>query len=77
MTDTDTQYPAWVTINGWQRISGDGRSTVYEKLGDGRLRGVKDGKRVKIDVQHGLTQMRNLPAAQIRPAKKPHAKTAA
>jgi hypothetical protein len=64
-TMPNTQYPAWATIAEWQRLSGDGRSKTYEKLADGRLRGVKDGKRLKIDVEHGLTQIRNLPPAKI------------
>jgi hypothetical protein len=64
------QFPAYVTIEQWQRLSGDSRSTTYEKLGDGRLRAVKDGKRTKIDAQHGLAQLRSLPPARIRPAKK-------
>jgi hypothetical protein len=68
-TMTSTQYPAWATIAEWQRLSGDGRTKTYEKLADGRLRGVKDGKRLKIDVQHGLTQIRNLPPAKIGPRK--------
>jgi len=64
------QFPAFATLDEWQRISGDRRSTTYEKLGDGRLRAVKDGRRLKIDVQHGLAQMRSLPPAVIRTQRK-------
>ena len=46
----DIQYPVYATLDVWQRISGDSRSTTYQKLGDGRLRAIKDGERIKIDV---------------------------
>jgi hypothetical protein len=67
----NTQAPVvFVTIDEWKRMSGDSRSTIYESLGDGRLRAVKDGRRTKIDAEHGLAQMRGLPPAPIRSAKK-------
>ncbi len=66
----DIQYPVYATLDVWQRISGDSRSTTYEKLGDGRLRAIKDGERIKIDVAYGLAQMRNLPPAKIRAPSK-------
>jgi hypothetical protein len=71
----DSQYPAFATLEEWQRISGDRRSTTYEKIGDGRLRAVKDGRRLKIDVAHGLAQLRALPPARIRPAAKKTTRT--
>jgi hypothetical protein len=66
--------PEYITLNEYIRISGDGRSTAYEKIADGRLLAVKDGKRLKIDYPHARAHLRSLPPAQIRPtARKPAA----
>jgi excisionase family DNA binding protein len=48
------------------RISGDGRTTTYVKIADGRLRAVKDGRRLKITYESAQEHMSALPAAQVR-----------
>ncbi len=64
------QPTVFVVLDEWMRISGDGRSTSYEKIRDGRLRAVRDGGRLKIDLQHGLEHLRSLPRAVLRPSVK-------
>ncbi len=56
--------PKYATIQGWTALSGIGRTKTYEMLGEGKLRAVKAGKRVLIDVEHGLAFMKALPAAE-------------
>ena len=51
----------------WREISGLGRSKNYELFAAGILRGVKVGRRLLIDVEHGLEYLRSLPPAEIRP----------
>jgi hypothetical protein len=63
-----TSAPILLTLQAYQRLSGDGRTTVYNKLGDGRLKGVKDGRRIKIIYQSAREHLDGLPAAKVRPA---------
>jgi hypothetical protein len=65
MKDTPLD-PEYITLNEYMRISGDGRSTAYAKIADGRLLAVKDGKRLKINYPHARAHLRSLPPAQIR-----------
>ncbi len=60
-----TMHPKFTTIEGWTALSGIGRTKTYELLGEGKLRAVKAGKRLLIDVEHGLAFMAALPAAVI------------
>jgi hypothetical protein len=52
------------------------RSVTYEALGDGRLRAVKLGNATLIDVEHGLSYLASLPAADIRPCSRRASKEA-
>jgi hypothetical protein len=57
----------FATIEQWCAISGMGRTSVYQAIASGQLRGRKLGKRrVLIDVEHGLRWIRSLPAPNIR-----------
>lgn len=62
-----TASSAFASIADWSRISGMGRSSIYEALGGGNLRARKVGARTLIDVQHGLAWLNSLPRATIRP----------
>ena len=42
-----------------------GKSSVYERLGQGDLKAIKLGTRTLIDVQHGLAWLASMPAAEI------------
>lgn len=59
--------PARATVADWCKLSGMGRSTTYEALGNGHLHAVKLGSRTLIDVTHGLAWLNSLPPAVIRP----------
>jgi hypothetical protein len=63
MAVTETKF---ATIARWCEISGMGRSSTYQCLAAGRLRGRKLGKRLLIDVEHGMRMLRSLPPADIR-----------
>jgi hypothetical protein len=65
MSDTSI-LPAYITLSEYMRISGDGRTTTYTKIADGRLRAVKDGKRLKLDYPFAMEHLRGLPEARIR-----------
>ena len=56
----------FATIDTWIRISGVGRTTTYQWLAAGRLKAKKAGKRLLIDVEDGLREVRALPDADIR-----------
>jgi hypothetical protein len=56
----------FATIDTWMEITGMGRTTTYHWLAEGRLKAKKSGKRLLIDVEHGLRQVRALPDADIR-----------
>lgn len=62
-------YPKYAALPEWRTISGLGRSKSYELLGDGKLRGIKVGRRLLIDVEHGLEYLATMPAARIRLAR--------
>jgi hypothetical protein len=62
---TETTPPVYATIPEWCRLSGMGRTRVYEEAGAGNLRIIKVGGRSLVDVSHGLAWMRSLPSATI------------
>lgn len=64
-----TVRPKYSPIPVWLGISGLGRTKTYEMLGDGTLRAIKVGKRILIDVEHGLAVLAAMPAADIRPGR--------
>jgi hypothetical protein len=55
----------------WCAHSGVGRAKSYEMLAQKELRGVKHGRSLLIDIEHGLAYLRSLPLAEIRPRSKP------
>lgn len=57
--------PKFATISGFCGLTGLGRTQVYQLLAANRLRGKKVGKRMIIDVDHGLDFIESLPDAQI------------
>lgn len=65
----------FATFDGWERISGMGKSRTYLAITDGLIKAVKLGGRTMIDVESGLAYMRSLPPAVIRiksrPVKRP------
>src|SRR5690242_4619844 len=65
-TPPNTTRPKYGPLQTWLALSGLGRSKTYELLGNGTLRAVKVGKRLLIDVEHGLATLDALPAAEIR-----------
>jgi hypothetical protein len=56
----------FATIDTWIQISGMGRTMTYQWLAAGRLKAKKAGKRLLIDVEDGLREVRALPDAHIR-----------
>ena len=58
--------PAFTSIQGWERISGMKRSMTYQNVASGKLKAIKSGKSILIDVHAGLAWLRSLPPAQIR-----------
>ena len=62
----NTARPKYGSLPTWLALSGLGRSKTYEMLGNGTLRAVKVGKRLLIDVEHGLATLDAMPAAEIR-----------
>ena len=60
-----TPQPVFATIDRWCAIAGMGRTATYQALAAGHLRGRKVGRRVLIDVPHGLAWLRSLPAAKV------------
>jgi len=69
LASQEVQLPAFATLERWIELSGVSRSTTYELLGSGDLIARKLGKRVLIDVQHGLKFLNSLPKAEIRTPK--------
>lgn len=67
--DVDPKYPKYAPLPKWGAISGLGRSKSYELLGDGKLRAIKVGRRLLIDVEHGLEYLATMPTAVIRQAR--------
>jgi hypothetical protein len=68
---TDSLAPFYAPLEEWQRLSGMTRDKIYAALGRGDLVARKDGKRILIDVRHGLTYMNSLPFARIKPRSRP------
>jgi hypothetical protein len=46
------------------------RSRLYELIGEGRIRAVKDGKSLRVVTESLLADMASLPAANIKPPAK-------
>jgi hypothetical protein len=61
--------PKFASLPQWCAISGMSRTASYNALGRGHLKAIKVGARTLVDVEAGLTWLRSLPAAQIRPPK--------
>jgi hypothetical protein len=72
-----TSESAYATIPDWCQLSGMRPASTYDALSRGDLRAKKIGKRVLIDVQHGLAWIHGLPDAQIRLQRAPHRTAAA
>jgi hypothetical protein len=65
----DIPTPKYAPMPQWCAISGMSRTASYNALGRGDLRAIKVGSRTLLDVDYGLTWLRSLPSAQIRPPK--------
>ena len=61
----------YVTLQGWMAISAMSRDATYKALSRGNLKAKKLGRRIVIDLAHGLEYMRSLPDADIRLASAP------
>jgi hypothetical protein len=59
----------FATSEEWQEITGMKRSHTYDCLARGDLRAKKVGRRLFIDVKHGLRFMRSQPDAKITLAR--------
>lgn len=57
---------AFASIDEWGRISGMGRTSIYEAISRGDLIARKMGSKTLIDVRHGVTWLNSLPMAAIR-----------
>ena len=62
--------PIAYTILEAARVSGLGRTTIYELLGAGKLHAKKAGNRTLIPAESLLRYLENLPAAAIRTGKR-------
>lgn len=60
--------PRFASIPHWSLLSGVGRTKSYELIGDGTLRAVHVGRRILVDVEHGLAAIAAMPRAEIRPS---------
>jgi hypothetical protein len=58
--------PAFATEPTWRAISGMSRTRTYIELAAGNLRAKKLGKRLLIDVPHGLAFLAALPDAKFK-----------
>ncbi len=63
---SSTTTPKFGTIDTWMALSGMGRRSVYDALGRGDLRAVKQGTRTLINIEAGLAWLAALPPAKIR-----------
>ena len=63
---TPKPQPVFASIERWCAISGMGKTTTYQLLAADKLRAIKLGRRVLVDVEHGLRFLRSLPSADIR-----------
>jgi hypothetical protein len=52
--------PAFASISDFAIISGISRSSIYSLLGEKKLKAVKFGAKVLVDVEYGLSMIRNL-----------------
>ena len=66
MTVNHSTPPKLLTLPEYLRWSGDGRTTAYNKIADGRLKAVKDGRRLKITYVSAVQHLDGLPAAAVR-----------
>ena len=62
--------PKFATYANWVKLSGLSLTTTYDLLSRGQLRAVKVGKRVLIDVDHGLAWLAAQPRAELNSARK-------
>jgi hypothetical protein len=58
--------PEFAPMDRWCLIAGIGKTTTYQALAAGHLRAKKVGRRLLIDVPHGLRWIRSLPAHNVR-----------
>lgn len=58
----DTAEPSFVSIATWFAISGMNRSSTYDALNRGDMRGIKLGHRLLIEVEPSLAWLRSLSA---------------
>ena len=65
----DMPTPKFAPLPQWCAISGMSRTATYNALGRGDLKAIKCGCRTLLDVEAGLTWLRSLPPAQVRPSK--------
>jgi hypothetical protein len=65
----NTPPPMFADIARWQALTGMSRTGTYNALGRGDLKGLKLGSKLLLDVEHGLTWLKSLPAAEIRAPK--------
>ena len=63
----------YATLPDWCSLSGMRPSKTYDELSRGNLKAKKVGKRLLIDVQHGLAWLRTLPEPKINLARAPRA----
>lgn len=65
--------PRAITVHDVTKIYGWSRSVTYQLLGEGKLRGVKVGKRLLILVDLCERLLAILPQAKIKPVQRPAA----
>ena len=63
----------YATMPDWCALSGMRPAKTYDELSRGNLRAKKVGKRLLIDVQHGLAWLRTLPEPVINLRRAPRA----
>lgn len=63
---TELLQPKYCSITQWCELTGLGRRTVYDLLGNGDFRAVKVGGRTLLDIEHGLSWLKSRPPAKIR-----------
>ncbi len=61
--------PKYGTIDTWILLTGIGRRTTYDLLGNGVLQSVKVGNRTLINIEKGMEWLASQPAAQIKAPK--------
>ncbi len=63
------QTPKYTSISGWCALSGMSRSGTYVALGRGELRAIKVNGRTLVDVEAGLSWLRERPPVRVRPPR--------